>query len=131
MTTTSEQQLAIADAVAKRGYTDGYDDDQLLARQIVKLLEELCETAQCIVTSDPAMQSLLYTMDLLGSRARRIFDNRERFMDVRVDRVHLEMELPDLVVPLAVMAYLIDVDDMMEIATIKAETDIDRGIRYA
>ena len=52
-------QTATVAAVARRGYLNGWNDDELLARQVVKLAEELGELANMLVASDLLLDSFL------------------------------------------------------------------------
>ncbi len=60
----SAQAQTVA-SVARRGYLDGWNDGELLARQVVKLLEELGELASTIETDDPAMAGYLAPISYL------------------------------------------------------------------
>ena len=128
--TNSVTQRGIVAAVAGRGYLDGWDLDQRIARQLVKELEEVCEALQCINTHNN-MQLLALVMDavVIGRSARMVFDNPALFDGVTVDVPTLLEELPDLVVPLAVLADAVGVPDMMDLAQEKAWADVKRGVR--
>ena len=121
-------QRGIVEAVAARGYLEGYNTDQRMARQLVKQLEEVCEALQAIKTSDPTLLSLINNAHAVGKSARKVFDKPERFDGVTVDVPTLLEELPDLFVPLAVLADAVGADGMA-LAQTKAWADVPRGVR--
>lgn len=124
----SVTQRGIVAAVADRGYLDGYTMDERIARQLVKELEELCEALQCI-SGDYEIDELIEQSAHLGRHARAVFDIPSLFDGVTVDVPALLGELPDLVVPLAVLADAMGVPDMVEAGFEKAQADVARGVR--
>jgi hypothetical protein len=122
-------QRGIVEAVAARGYLEGYDLDQRIARQLVKELEELCEALQCVITPDGTLYDLLFDAARLGKFARAVFDTPSLFDDATVDVPTLLEELPDLVVPVVVVADALGVPDVMDMAQAKAWADVARGVR--
>lgn len=124
-------QQAIVDSVARRGYLNGYTTDQIIARQLVKQLEELCEALQSVRADDPILRALVGNAVVYGKSARVVFDIPSLFDGVTVDRDNLIAELPDLVVPLAVLATAAGVPDMMQAGLAKARADEARGVRRA
>ena len=68
------QAQAVA-SVARRGYLNGWDDGELLARQVVKALEELGELASIIETDDPAMTVFFASIVMAGKPAPYLFYN--------------------------------------------------------
>ena len=127
--TDSVTQRGIVAAVADRGYLDGYTIDQRIARQLVKLFEEVCEAMQCINADDTDLHLFIQHANSQGKWARAIFDVPVLFGDVLVDVPTLLEELPDLVVPLAVLADAVGVTDMLDLAQAKAWADVARGVR--
>ena len=127
--TASATQRGIVEAVAARGYLDGYNTDQRMARQLVKQLEEVCEAMQAIEVKDGYLAGLLISAANLGRHARAVFDMPSLFDGVTVDVPTLLDELPDLVVPLAVLADAVGVPDMLDLASAKAWADVPRGVR--
>lgn len=125
----SVTQRGIVAAVEARGYLNGYTLDQRTARQLVKELEEVCEAVQAIDTADPMLGQLVFNALVLGKQARAVFDTPSLFDGVTVDAPTLLEELPDLVVPLAVLADALAVRDMMDLAQTKALADVARGVR--
>lgn len=125
----SVTQRGIVAAVEARGYLNGYTLDQRTARQLVKELEEVCEAVQAIDTADAMLGQLVFNALVLGKQARAVFDTPSLFDGVTVDAHTLLEELPDLVVPLAVLADALAVRDMMDLAQTKALADVARGVR--
>lgn len=128
--TDSVNQRGIVAFVADRGYLEGYTLDQRIARQLVKQIEETCEALQCI-TDCPSRQvaGLITWAGYIGRYARALFDVPSLFDDVVIDVPTLIDELPDMVVPLAVLADAVGVPDMMAAALDKAQADVKRGVR--
>jgi hypothetical protein len=122
-------QAAIVDAVAQRGYLAGYTGNQIIARQLVKELEELCEAFQSIRATDQILQGLVANAAIYGKSARAAFDIPSLFVGVEIDRASLRDELPDLVVPLAVLAAEMGVPDLLAAGFEKAQADAARGVR--
>lgn len=128
-TTAHVTQRGIVAFVADRGYLNGYTLDQRIARQLVKQLEETCEALQAVDGYDPRLAELVERAHMLGIMARAIFDVPSLFDNVTVDVPTLIEELPDMVVPLAVLADALAVPDMMAAGLDKAEADVKRGVR--
>lgn len=128
MTDSATAQLDITAFVSQRDYLDGYTAHEVLARQLVKQLEELCEALQSVNADDVDLHLFIQHAASLGKWARAIFDVPTLFDGVIVDEVLLSEELPDLVVPLAVLAQTMHID-MMTAAVAKAEGDVQRGVR--
>ena len=125
----SAQAQTVA-AVAQRGYLDGWTDGELLARQIVKLAEELAELAECIDGDDPVLADFLRIVRRLNKPARRLFDRREAFIGAEcVNTKQARSELTDCAVVLSVAAHALDVPDVMYAASVKARQDVTRGVR--
>ena len=61
--------------------------------------------------------------------SRATFDVPSLFDGVLVDVATVIKELPDMVVPLAVLADALGVPDMMAAALDKAQADVKRGVR--
>lgn len=129
--TASVAQRGIVAAVADRGYLDGYSLDQRISRQLVKELEEVCEAMQAIMPAleEGRLPALVLQAFRLGQAARDVFDTPLLFDDVSVNSELLIKELPDLVVPLAVLADCLGQPDMMEAGLDKALADVARGVR--
>ena len=127
--TDSVTQRGIVAFVADRGYLDGYTLDQRIARQLVKQLEETCEAMQCIRTFDDTLDLFIKDTYKLCKYARNVFDIPSLFDGVTVDAPTLIAELPDMVVPLAVLADAVGIPDMMAAGLDKAAADVARGVR--
>ena len=130
--TDSVTQRGIVGAVAARGYLDSYTLDQRIARQLVKQLEETCEAIQAIEANDTGLYGLAQLVGNAAAvmrHARAVFDVPSLFDDVSLDMLMLIRELPDMVVPLAVLADAVGVPDMMAAGLDKAQADVARGVR--
>lgn len=125
----SVTQRGIVAFVADRGYLDGYTLDQRIARQLVKQLEETCEALQSVSADDVDLHLFIQHAHSLGKWARAIFDVPTLFDDVIIDVPTLIAELPDMVVPLAVLADALGVPDIMAAGLDKAAADVARGVR--
>ena len=125
-------QSEIYYSIKARGYLGGWTDEQIVARQIVKLIEELGEATEAVSVQldgaeDSALFRLLSRMFDLGRDARAVFDTREGW-DVLVNWTDLRHELADVAVPLAVAAETAHID-LMRAAERKAMADVKRGVR--
>jgi len=130
--TDSVNQRGIVAFVADRGYLAPYTLDQRIARQLVKQLEETCEALQAVEANDTGLYGLAQLIGNAGAmmrHARAVFDVPSLFDDVAIDVPTLIKELPDMVVPLAVLADAMGVPDMMAAGLDKAEADVKRGVR--
>ena len=85
-------------------------------------------TGQAINADDTDLYLFIQHANSLGKWARAIFDTPSVFDDVIIDFVAVNKELPDLVVPLAVLAETMGID-MMEAGLEKAQQDVARGVR--
>lgn len=125
----SAQAQTVA-SVARRGYLDGWNDGELLARQVVKLMEELGELASTIETDDPAMAGFFASVVRAGKQSRGVFDRSALFVGATIaDTQAARHELVDCEVVLAVMAHALDVPDLAFAASQKALADEARGVR--
>ena len=125
----SAQAQTVA-AVAQRGYLDGWTDGELLARQVVKLAEELAELAECIDGDDPVLLDFLRIVRRLNKPARRLFDQLDAFVGAEcVNTKQARSELTDCAVVLAVAAHALGIPDVMFAASVKARQDVTRGVR--
>jgi len=117
-------------SVARRGYLDGWTDGELLARQVVKLAEELAELAECIDGDDPVLLDFLRIVRRLNKPARRLFDQLDAFVGAEcVNTKQARSELTDCAVVLAVAAHALGIPDVMFAASVKARQDVTRGVR--
>jgi len=124
-------QQKIAALIAKRGYRDGWTPEQFIARQVVKLQEELGELTGGV----DVPQWSLYAMQLAAQRARGAFDNEALWnYDIDVNVNVMRSELADLVVVACVLAEALaemsgQPFDVMAAALEKAQADVERGVR--
>ncbi len=117
-------------SVARRGYLDGWTDGELLARQVVKLAEELAELAECIDGDDPVLADFLRIVRRLNKPARRLFDQPDAFIGAEcLNTKQARSELTDCAVVLAVAAHALGIPDVMFAASVKARQDVTRGVR--
>jgi NTP pyrophosphatase (non-canonical NTP hydrolase) len=122
-------QSEIYNAVKARGYLDEtkWTRDQLVVRQIFKMAEELGEAAEHV--SIPAWEggdAELARIASAGSNAARAF--RWATLDrCGIDADALRAELPDILIPLLVLAELMGMDALAAVKE-KAEADIGRGV---
>ena len=128
---TDKTQAAIFKALVDRGYTDGLTADQLAARQVAKMLEEVLEATDHITGFSPRVQSLIVT---LHAEVRAEFDDLVRWQEQGsiCDHQGLEYELCDVGVTLANAAeamYMDEQFDVMQGALRKATNDVKRGVR--
>jgi len=141
---TTEAQRIVSDATKARGYWDGLAPEQIAARQVAKLAEELDEYSQYIAMPWEFESRLIS----LGGEARRIFDDPKRWYDCEfadeyyfpagTTAAELAMrrraELADLMVVLLNMAQAEQEAtgvpfDIIQAACEKATADIERGVR--
>jgi NTP pyrophosphatase (non-canonical NTP hydrolase) len=122
-------QANIVSAVARRGYLDGWSSEELLARQVVKLAEELGELAVSIASDDPRLAFLLHQISTVGGMARVVFQDRSCFVGADLDSAAAASELADCAVVLAVAAHALNEPDVMYTAMLKAQADVARGVR--
>jgi NTP pyrophosphatase (non-canonical NTP hydrolase) len=122
-------QEQIHAAVLARGYREGWDGPEFVARQIAKALEELAEAARCM-NWQPGHEPLHHSTLLeAGEMSRWEFDHRDVWQGLtgaHYDR--LGEELADVAVPLFVIAQELGID-LVEMAREKATRDVVRGVR--
>lgn len=133
-----ELQAQVAQAVAERGYREGWTPEQYAARQICKAVEELDELAKAIQWKrHPTYGSSLVplwaqSLSDAAFEAEGDFDNDSaaRPWD-DVDDLRLAdaiKELPDIIIPLLVLADTLGIDLEQAIRE-KALGDVARGVR--
>lgn len=122
-------QVATVAAVAQRGYLDGLSNDELAARQIVKLVEELGELAATVETDDPQLGYFIAKLVETGHKARQLFDMPDLFAGATVHSGPAAHELTDVQVVSFVMAHALGMMDLPYSAQCKAQADVVRGVR--
>jgi hypothetical protein len=128
--TGDQVQLETVRSVARRGYLKDLTDGELLAKQVVKLAEELAELAAHVDVDDPVLIDLLDNIVKLGKPARRIFDRHDAFVGAEcVNTSAAIAELTDLQVVIHVAAHALHVPDIAYAAQVKALADEARGVR--
>lgn len=124
-------QERIYNSIAKRGYVDGLEPEQFLARQVAKLTEELTEVAHELHLP-VRLQTDLYEV---AHQAKRMFDNKELWKRYKVKNLDkLKKEMADCMVVLLGMAHTIELYedkyfDLVGVAVEKAKSDEGRGVR--
>lgn len=122
------QQSVIVTAVRERGYFDGWTDEQIIVRQLVKLIEELGELCNRTSADDTGIATVLSDAVSTGDKASTVFRSSSRFTPF-ISLADLQSEIVDMIVPIAVMAHFLGIDDVMTAAAKKALGDIERGVR--
>ncbi|GAF76757.1 unnamed protein product, partial [marine sediment metagenome] len=121
-------QDAVVDCVDKRGYRKGWTDEEFLARQLVKLLEELGELAECMILPQNVRNLLLPA----AAEAKTLFDNKEIWKGSKWrsdgDKLNAVKEIADMQVVLFCAADAMQVDSSAQAAS-KAKKDVERGTR--
>ena len=126
------KQDDVYNAVWLRGYMDGWTDEQFLARQVVKLVEEVAESMAHLLTMPGYFGAEVRNA---GASARWLFDRNEAWEDVALRDVDgLANELADLQVVLFCAAKALGKMtgtrfDVVEAAVVKAQADVGRGVR--
>jgi NTP pyrophosphatase (non-canonical NTP hydrolase) len=120
-------QEEVYQAVKDRGYldTEEWSRDQLIVRQVVKLIEEVGELSRKTDTGHADRWALLYAV-ALGEYAKAMFDNGP-FNNPSYDTGILKHELADVQIVVYVLATLLGID-IDEEAHIKATLDVPRGV---
>lgn len=122
-----ELQSLVAKAVAERGYREGWTDEQYAARQMAKAVDELSELVRAIRWSSTHRSWSSLAKDA-GEWARDAFDE-ETWQDVKsVSPEKVALELPDVIIPLLVLADTLGIDLEQAIRE-KVLGDIERGVR--
>ncbi len=126
-------QDQIVEAVRSRGYLEGWTNEQLAARQAMKLFEEVAELSECSggLPVDPKqcgnMMRVIDDMGRWDEKVRAAFDGGDCGTIFITDAA--KRELFDIIVVCSVLAHALGVDDMMQGALDKARADIERGVR--
>ena len=133
-------QQKVTDATKERGYRDGWTPEQFLARQIVKMMEELGELTHWIL--DFPNDELAERICDLATLCRHDFDDTERWKESKVkadaaiinNPKLLQKEAADMQVVLFNMADAIATItgqpfDVVQAAVEKSKGDVERGTR--
>ncbi len=132
---TMQSRDEIVAAVKARGYFDGWTDEQLVARNVVKLVEEACEAAiESGIGADNEYEG--YKAYWFKRYAKEYARIAKRFFDggdcgkvkFKKYRNALISELHDVYVVLVVLESLLGVD-IAAGALDKARGDVGRGVR--
>lgn len=123
-------QNKVAQLTIKRGYRDGWTDNQFAARQVAKLIEEVAELADDFDFQHP---DIYWKIQRAGEMARRAFDNKSIWSDSGV-LGHAIDELADILVVVFNLADAIGKIrgkevNIIQMAIDKASSDVKRGVR--
>lgn len=126
-------QARIVDAVARRGYLNGYSPEQVEARQVVKLVEELAELVDCVRPRLSGYDAELWAAMTenavtAGRLARLLFDGGDWHNAEPSILYGADGEAADMAVVLSVFATMRNFD-LMQAAHEKAVQDVERGVR--
>lgn len=145
--TFHDAQELVAKATELRGYREGWSDQQFLARQVVKLLEELGEMSYPIHQmphmfnhyGHPDSEGFEDVIDRIGNEAMNLFNEKDpetwSYTFVRWDALDDMMsEAADCMVVLFNIAATLERMsgerfDIIQEAIKKAQKDIARGVR--
>lgn len=127
-----ELQALVAKAVADRGYRQGWTDEQFAARQICKAVEELGELILAVIWQHGHNNPAWY-LSLMDAKenAREAFDSFDAGFWSYVDDIDTDeivAELPDVLIPLLVLAETLDID-LEQAVREKVLGDVSRGVR--
>ena len=116
---------AIRANIAARGYTDGWDDDQIIVRQFAKILEELAEVFEHLLLA----RGIGEAMRDVGELAKQHFDNPDAWHGAGVlNWDALLAEVNDVQVVLSTALATLQ-HNAVEGALKKSADDIGRGVR--
>lgn len=120
--------VEIAANTARRGYREGWSQDQFLGRQVVKLLEEACEALEASGLPDtPASQALLASVGGVKALAKQVFKEQEPWSQAEGYVSHeVTEEMADCLVVIANYA-AVSGENLLLRAYQKSESDIIRG----
>jgi len=129
-------QEQVYNAVAERGYTKGYTDEQFAGRQIAKLLEEVAEVAEHLRGGSDLIPFFVTLSRSAGVSARDAFDNNGYTWSGAyiTDPQSMIGELVDVQVVLFCAAEALsrmtgNKFDIVDLAKRKAQADVERGVR--
>ena len=127
-----KEQNEVYEAVVARGYREGWRVDLFLARQVVKLVEEVAEAGALVAWLPNYFRAEIRNA---GASARWLFDSEEKWVDQDVPEPEaLAKELADLQVVLFCAAAALgeltgEPFDVVQAAREKATADVARGVR--
>ncbi len=125
-------QQQIYNNVIRRGYHQGYSGPTFAARQVVKLVEEVCELFMAVQWRYSAtLGQFGDRVTLMRRDAMMLFDNADFWADAvsgPLDVERIGNELADCWVVLSCLAESLGIDGEQR-AAVKSGNDVDRGIR--
>ena len=138
--TLKNQQFRIVQAVADRGYLDGWTPEQVFLRQVVLLLGEAAEmAAEVHAPGTPKWDEFVYHSGQAADAARALFVDKAEWQHVNLapaDIAAIKAEFDDVMVVAAVLhwfyRHITGVNGaILDGAAVKAVADVARGTRYA
>lgn len=131
-------QETVYTAVVERGYREGWTAEQFVARQAVKLVEEVAEIAEALILPPAILGQILRVGEDAGNVFDRVKDTRVWEDATIVDMLALQKELADAQVVLFCAAEALNEVlnkhgeerfDVVAAAQAKAMADVTRGVR--
>lgn len=132
-------QTKVLTNVANRGYLDGWTIEQFLLRQLVKLVEEVCELYLSVQWNNTSIQHrrLRELVTVTREQARLVFDDKSLWTKRDIEPVELaaiKSETADVVVVACCIAGAVreltgEYFPLMQAAAEKSNGDIKRGVR--
>ena len=128
---TENRQSAIIAAVERRGYREGWTDEQFAARQVAKLTEELGELMGHIWQLGQANGPSRWEDKIFWAsvNAKPAFDYGKWENAEVTDADAAISELADIIVVACCLADALGEPDIMARALEKAQNDVGRGVR--
>jgi len=125
----------VFDAVEKRGYTEGYTNEELVVRQAVKAVEELSELLSALEVQGGGSRINEARFNVMRGKlmeaaqwARELFDDKASCKSIKIaGRDDFARELCDVLIPCHVAQAILDVGQAEVLG--KARGDIGRGVR--
>lgn len=121
-------------AVTKRGYREGWTDDQFVVRQVLKVSDELGEVTPSFCTvGESKLTDILHRIEATANDAARLFKSKNPsdfsfWIDDDESRSNVKSELVDVIIP--AMTALAVLGGSVEDIKAKALADVARGTNY-
>ena len=116
--------------VSARGYTGDWTREELIGRHILKLVEEVQETADNLTTPGADTYWPWKNLAKAAERSKVLFDARDEITwpGLEIDEDGLKKELTDCLVVVLSLAEVIGFD-VIQSAIDKSTADVARGVR--
>jgi NTP pyrophosphatase (non-canonical NTP hydrolase) len=123
-------QERIYKAIEARGYVGDWTRDELIGRHLLKLIEEMGETAATIAVPGADIFWPWKKLSLAAERSRVLFDHGDKrtWEGIEIDMDALKREMADCAVVLFSLAQVVGID-LVAVAMEKATADVSRGVR--